>query len=188
MLKKLSIGVLAVLLAVVVVTAGLVGYVLHDPRLVKARLERTVEDATGRTFTIAGGLDIDPGPITVIGAEGVALANAAWAQSPELVSVARLQVRVDVWRTLADGRIVLPEVRLERPSSGRDSVADPDGTEAVSDLFIVGTPSENGITARMASVAHDSASKRFFRALGRAVAGIGGTPFDGGHMKSLISA
>lgn len=131
MLKKLSIVVLAVLLAVVVATAGLAGYVLHDPRLLKARLERAVEDSTGRAFTIAGELDIDLGPITAIWSEDVTLANAAWAQSPELVSVARLQVRVDLWRSLADGRIVLPEVRLERPrlvlerdSQGRPSWPD----------------------------------------------------------------
>lgn len=98
--------VLAVLAVVFAVLA-----VAWDWNWFKGPIERQVEARTGRTFRIAGGLDVDPGRITTLRADGLALGNAAWADEPVMASAARLELRVEtlplLWREL---RIV--EIRL----------------------------------------------------------------------------
>lgn len=99
----------------VVVAAGLLALLLlWDWNWFRGPVERIVTARTGRSFDIAGDLDVDLGRTTVIRADRLALGNADWSDKPEMASTDRLELHVRLWPLLA-GRVHIPELRLREP-------------------------------------------------------------------------
>ena len=94
--------------------ALLVLVLLWDWNWFKGPVERAVSARTGRSFEIAGNLDVDLGRTTVVRAEGLALGNADWSETPEMARADALEMHVRVWPLLV-GRVHLTELRLARP-------------------------------------------------------------------------
>ena len=98
--------------------------VLWDWNWFKGPIERQVQARTGRTFDIAGNLDVDLGRVTTIRADGLRLGNAQWSKSPDMATVRELQLDIRVWPLLRGDvripRIVLdtPRLRLEKGPKG----------------------------------------------------------------------
>jgi uncharacterized protein involved in outer membrane biogenesis len=88
---------------------------LFDWNWFKGPVERRVEAATGREFSIGGDLDVDwvDWRPTVIGHQ-VVLGNADWAAAPEMFRAERAEIGLSLW-PLFRGRVHLPAVRLHSP-------------------------------------------------------------------------
>lgn len=80
---------------------------------VKELLSAAVQRLTGRAFSI-GDLDVDLGWQTTISASEVALANADWAQTPDMLTVSKLSATLDL-AALLQGRIIAPSIELTKP-------------------------------------------------------------------------
>lgn len=103
----------AIVVAVLVVLLAL-GWWLFEWNWFKGTIERRVEAATGREFSIGGTLDVDLGWTPTIRADAIALGNAAWSRDPRMFSAARLEFDIALWPLLR-GEVVLPAVTLRRP-------------------------------------------------------------------------
>ena len=100
--------------AVVTALALLALVLLWDWNWFKRPVESIVSARTGRSFQIAGDLDVDLGRTTVVRAGGLALGNADWSDTPEMAKTDMLELHLRVFPLLT-GRIHLPELRLARP-------------------------------------------------------------------------
>jgi uncharacterized protein involved in outer membrane biogenesis len=96
------------LLAIIVLIA------LWDWNWFKGPVERQVTARTGRSFDIAGNLDVDLGRVTTIRADKLAFGNAAWSKQPTMASVDRLQFAIEIW-PLFHRQVRVPEIHLDRP-------------------------------------------------------------------------
>lgn len=94
--------------------AVLVLVLLWDWNWFKGPVESLVSARTGRSFHIAGDLDVDLGRTTVVRAGGLALGNADWSAQPVMARAAMLELHVRLFPLLA-GRVHLPELQLVRP-------------------------------------------------------------------------
>ena len=93
--RRMRLGL--VLVAIVVIglfTAAAVFVYTADHSRIKALIETTVSDATGRELTIAGDLtlSISLNPQLVTG--DVTLANASWGSKPGMLTIGKLKVGV----------------------------------------------------------------------------------------------
>jgi len=94
-----------------------------DLGFLKPRLERWVVATTGRDFAIEGRFEIDLGRETVIVAEGIRLENADWSNTPEMIGIEYLEVRIDTLSlfnaplTIGLAKIREAEIRFERVES-----------------------------------------------------------------------
>lgn len=78
-------------------------------------VEQLAGDYTKRDVTIGGGLDVDLSwPVVTVSGEDISVANAEWAERPELLTLKAMRVRLDVGALLT-GDIVLPLVELSQP-------------------------------------------------------------------------
>jgi AsmA family protein len=97
---------------------------LWDWNWFRGPIERRVEVATGRAFTIAGPLDVDLGRIIVVRVEDMSLANTAGSLTPEMARADLLRVEIPFWpllrgeRTLRRVDLVRPALLLERNRKG----------------------------------------------------------------------
>jgi uncharacterized protein involved in outer membrane biogenesis len=112
-----------VIAAMLLVAAGALA-LTFEWNWVKRPIERRVAASTGRSFAIAGDLDVDLGRVVGIDAEGIRLGNASWARDPAMAKVRRARIEFDPW-PLFVGRWVItkidldhPEVNLERNARG----------------------------------------------------------------------
>jgi uncharacterized protein involved in outer membrane biogenesis len=87
---------------------------LLDSKMVRDYAARQVSQMTGRTFTIEGDFDIDWSLKPRIRATDIRLGNASWSQTPNLLELAALELRIDLLALLT-GRVVLPELKLSEP-------------------------------------------------------------------------
>jgi uncharacterized protein involved in outer membrane biogenesis len=79
-------------------------------------IERTVAQKTGRELLIRGDLSLHLGwPWPRLRADAVTFANPSWAEEHYMVSAEMVEISVDVPQLLG-GDIVLPQVRLVRPT------------------------------------------------------------------------
>ena len=101
--------VLGALAALVVVLA-----VLFQWNWLRGPVERIVAWQTGRSFDIAGDLDVDLGRVTTIRADALRFGNADWSPSPTMASADRAEVDVRLWPLLV-GEVRLIAIRLTRP-------------------------------------------------------------------------
>ncbi len=104
-------------------------FLIVDPGVLKKPLEAYVEQTTGRELTIGGGLYIDPARYTNVVAEDVRLGNADWAEPDSMISLGRVELRIDLW-SLLGGPTVIELLRIDdarvfltRPEEGEPNWA-----------------------------------------------------------------
>ncbi|SEL69898.1 hypothetical protein SAMN05428989_2278 [Pseudoxanthomonas sp. GM95] len=107
--------VLTALSIVVVLIVLLI--IFWDWNWFKGPVERAVQSKTGRAFHIDGNLDVDLGRVTTIRADGLRLANADWAlkTAPEMATVQRLEIDLDVPQLVFHRSLFLPAIRITQP-------------------------------------------------------------------------
>lgn len=118
-----------VLLAfVALIVAALVGGYIYlstlDFETLKAQLQDEVEKATGRQLSIDGPLDLAIGLQPAVAVDQVALSNADWGSRPEMITLERFELELDLLPLLTGdvqvNRIVLvrPDILLETDPAG----------------------------------------------------------------------
>ena len=88
--------------------------VLFQWNWLRGPIERIVTWQTGRSFDIAGDLDVDLGRVTTIRADALRFGNADWSPSRTMASADRAELDVRLWPLLS-GEIRLEAIRLTRP-------------------------------------------------------------------------
>lgn len=95
-----------------------------DLGVFKPQIERLVTEKTGREFSIDGNFYVDLARTSSVVAENVRFQNADWADDADMVTVGRVEIRVDSW-SLVRGPIVVElvdidnaSIRLVRPDDG----------------------------------------------------------------------
>jgi hypothetical protein len=93
----------------------------------KPEIEAAVADATGREFRINGDLEIRPLLSPSVRMQDVTLANAPWANEPNMVEIGAMAVEIDLW-SLLSGPVVVKDfqlhdvnVRLETNEDGQSN-------------------------------------------------------------------
>ncbi len=104
--RAIVFGALAALLVVLAV--------LFQWNWLRGPVERLVAWQTGRSFDIAGDLDVDLGRVTTIRADALRFGNADWSPSRTMASADRAELDVRLWPLLS-GEIRLDAIRLTRP-------------------------------------------------------------------------
>jgi len=92
----------------------LLAVVFIDENRLKGYIEQQLTDITGREVTIAGDFDIDLGWTSRVRLEGLHLSNAAWSKQSKMLQMSALEVGIEL-KSLLLGRIIIPEVMVERP-------------------------------------------------------------------------
>ncbi len=103
----IGIGVLLVVLVGI-------GFAAFDWNWLRDPAASRAGGLTGRKTSLAGDIHVKLGRITHIELSDVSLANAPWSKDAQMIHVDQIQVTVDVLELLR-GRLVLPELRLEKP-------------------------------------------------------------------------
>ena len=130
--------VIAVLLVAVVV-AGVAVLTSMDFNEYRGLIAEQVKAATGRDLTIAGDLRLDISLTPAVAVEGVTFANAPWGSRPEMVTLRRLEVEVELLPLLTGDvrvtRVVLIglDALLETDAKGRGNWAFAAPAEAAED-------------------------------------------------------
>lgn len=95
-----------------------------DLGVFKPQVEQFVTEKTGREFAIDGNFYVDLAGSTSVIAENVRFQNADWADSDNMVTIGRVEVRVDLW-SLIRGPILVElidvdnaNIELVRPEDG----------------------------------------------------------------------
>jgi uncharacterized protein involved in outer membrane biogenesis len=83
-----------------------------DLGVFKPQVERFVTEKTGREFAIDGNLYVDLAGSTSVVAESVRFQNAEWADAADMVTVGRVEVRIDLW-SLFRGPIVVELIDID---------------------------------------------------------------------------
>ena len=120
-LSRTSAIVLGVLAAVIVVVA-----ILFEWNWLRRPIEWVVERQTGRSFHIAGDLDVDLGRVTTVRGDALTFGNAAWSKVPTMAAADRAELSVEVFPLLFKRETRIPRIHLTRPQlrleSGPDGV------------------------------------------------------------------
>jgi AsmA protein len=111
-MKKLLLGILVVLVLLVAAAVALPFVLPRD--MIKAEVERRVSAELGRDFAIEGPLTLRPWRPFALTLADVRLANPDWAETPDLVRIARVELEVDALAYLG-GTLALERLIVERP-------------------------------------------------------------------------
>ncbi len=109
-LSRTGAVVLGVLAALIVVIA-----ILFEWNWLRRPIEWVVERQTGRSFHIAGNLDVDLGRVTTARADALTFGNAAWSKVPTMAAADRAEVSVDVFPLVFKRETRIPRIQLTRP-------------------------------------------------------------------------
>ncbi|MCH8213646.1 MAG: AsmA family protein [Proteobacteria bacterium] len=148
------LAVIAVLLVAVVV-AGVVVLKSIDFNEYRGLIAEQVKAATGRDLTIAGDLRLDISLTPAVAVEGVTFANAPWGSRPEMVTLRRLEVQVELLPLLTGDvrvtRVVLIglDALLETDAKGRGN------WEFAAPEEAAGKAAEEGGEAALLPVVHE---------------------------------
>ncbi|MFZ1429763.1 MAG: AsmA family protein [Geminicoccaceae bacterium] len=117
------VGILFLLLALAV--GGAVAWLVWFPDTLKAPLQRVLSAQLGQAVELRGPLRIWPGLVTTVELEGLRVAAPDWAREPDLATLDRLRVSVDVSSYLRDRTVHLTELVLDAPHASleRDAQA-----------------------------------------------------------------
>jgi len=121
MLKKILIGfgVLVVFLLAVI----LVGPSLIPTDTIRSQIQTQAENATGRTLTVDGDISVSVFPIIKVTLGDVVLANADGASTPDMVTLDRLDVALQLFPLLT-GSVEVDRFILENPVVNLEISAD----------------------------------------------------------------
>ncbi len=148
------LAVIAVLLVAVVV-AGVAVLKSMDFNEYRGLIAEQVKAATGRDLTIAGDLRLDISLTPAVAVEGVTFANAPWGSRPEMVTLRRLEVQVELLPLLTGDvrvtRVVLIglDALLETDAKGRGN------WEFAAPEEAAGKAAEEGGEAALLPVVHE---------------------------------
>lgn len=121
-MKKLLIG-LAVVVALLVVAGVVISLIPLNNY--KGEIQARVKEATGRDLRIDGDISLSLFPPVAVSVEDVGFANAPGAAAPEMATIERLDVALQIWPLirgeLAVDRFILenPVINLEIDEQGR---------------------------------------------------------------------
>ncbi len=151
--------------SVLKIVAGLVGLVLLSVIIAviyvsgnlnqhKNKIEKMVEEATGREMLIEGDLHLGLSLIPTVAVDGVSFGNAAWGTQPQMATVKSIEVKVALLPLLSGDiqveRLILiePDIFIETDAEGRgnwvfgesppEETAGPEDEAAASGLPAVG--------------------------------------------------
>ncbi|MCP5367347.1 MAG: AsmA family protein [Hyphomicrobiales bacterium] len=88
--------VVVVFLLVVVVVAGVVVIATVDPNDYKDLIAEKAKEATGRDLKLDGNIQLDLGWSPTLVVENVSFANAPWGSRPQMATLKRLEVQVEL--------------------------------------------------------------------------------------------
>jgi uncharacterized protein involved in outer membrane biogenesis len=126
-IKYLLFGLLGLIVAVFV--GGYIYLSTLDFETLKAQVAREVERATGRQLTIGGPIDLAIGLQPAVTVGQAALSNAEWGSRPQMITLERFELEVELLPLLSGdvrvNRIVLvePDILLETSESGEGNWA-----------------------------------------------------------------
>ncbi|MDR7067852.1 uncharacterized protein involved in outer membrane biogenesis [Pseudoxanthomonas japonensis] len=120
-LSRTGAVVLGVLAAIIVVVA-----ILFEWNWLRRPIEWVVERQTGRSFHIAGDLDVDLGRVTTVRGDALTFGNATWSKVPTMAAADRAELSVEVFPLIFKRETRIPRIHLTRPQLRLES--GPDGT------------------------------------------------------------
>lgn len=120
-LSRTGAIVLGVLAAVIVVVL-----ILFEWNWLRRPIEWVVERQTGRSFHIAGDLDVDLGRVTTVRGDALTFGNATWSKVPTMAAADRAELSVEVFPLIFKRETRIPRIHLTRPQLRLES--GPDGT------------------------------------------------------------
>ncbi len=109
-LSRTGAIILGVLAAVIVVVA-----ILFEWNWLRRPIEWVVERQTGRSFHIAGDLDVDLGRVTTVRADALTFGNATWSKVPTMAAADRAELSVEVFPLVFKRETRIPRIHLTRP-------------------------------------------------------------------------
>jgi len=86
-----------------------------DLGVFKPQVERFVTEKTGREFSIGGNFEVDLARHSSVIAEDVRFQNADWADQADMVTIGRVELRLDLW-SLFDGPILIELIDIDDAS------------------------------------------------------------------------
>ena len=120
--------VIAIALLLVVVVGGAAAWVTLFPDTLKPPLRRFLNSQLGQPIELRGPLRVGLGLVTTVEVNGVRIAAPEWAREPDLATLDRLRVGIDLWAYVRNGVIRItefvldaPRLVLERDAQGRTS-------------------------------------------------------------------
>ena len=126
-MKKTLIAVAAILVVVVVALFVAPAFIPVDTY--REQIETAARDATGRELKVNGDISLSLLPRLAVEAEEVTFANAPGASEPQMASIEKLAVQLQIWpllqREVKLDRLVLigPKISLEVDAQGRPNWA-----------------------------------------------------------------
>lgn len=111
-MRRMILKTLLALVVIFVVAAGAALFLVHNESFLKSQVHAVVLKQTGRELNIDGPLQVEIGRETRVIAEGIRFQNAAWAESPDMVEIGRLEVGL-VIPSLWGDTVIVPAVALE---------------------------------------------------------------------------
>ena len=119
---KLVAGLVGLVLLSVIIA---VIYVSGNLNQHKNKIEKMVEEATGREMLIEGDLHLGLSLIPTVAIDGVSFGNAAWGTQPQMATVKSIEVKVGLLPLLSGDiqveRLILiePDIFIETDAEGR---------------------------------------------------------------------
>lgn len=112
-MKRILIGI-AAFFGLLIVGAGLF-LAFFDWNSLREEIAGRAGAASGRSIAIDGDLDVHLLSLTPrIRAQGVRMANAEWGSEPQMVQIGLIDLTIRL-PPLLQGKLVIPQLRLERP-------------------------------------------------------------------------
>ena len=111
-MRRFLLIALVVLVVLTVLILGAGAWMINDEDFLKAQLGKQVYKYTGRELVISGPLQIDVGRETSIHAEDIVFSNADWADTPDMVRVGQLGVRIDIPSLFNSRKPAIPWIRI----------------------------------------------------------------------------
>ncbi len=115
-------------LFVLVIAVAVAAILVIDPNEYKDEIIATVENQTGRDFSIESDIDLQLGLTPSFAVSGVRIANAEWGSRPEMITVGEFSAEVAllplVFGNLQINRLVLRDanILIETDSKGRSNL------------------------------------------------------------------
>lgn len=120
-MKKVVIGIVALL--VLLVAAALIVPSFIDWNQYKDQVRQMAKDATGRDLTIAGDISLSVLPMPTLQVDDVRFANIEGGESPDMVALQSLEVRVALMPLLSSA-VEVQSIRLRQPTIVLEKLAD----------------------------------------------------------------
>jgi uncharacterized protein involved in outer membrane biogenesis len=106
MMRRVLKVLLISLLGIMLLGVGIALWFISDEAWVAAKTEQFVSDLTGRQLSINGELKLDLSLHPSVEVKDISLANAPWAGEPDMATVQRLAVSIDLMSLFSDRLVI----------------------------------------------------------------------------------